>query len=68
MNDSILKCAICNCKTTDSTSYGRYIFNVCSKCYNKLSRAVNDKYIALDLILEIGAIKEDVEKDYNKGL
>jgi hypothetical protein len=53
-----MKCCICKRKTNWDESYGRHTFIVCPYCYSILRK--NNKY-ALDTILKIGMIKEDLE-------
>lgn len=54
-----MKCAICERKTDWDESYGRPTFIVCPHCYNILRK---DNKNALDTILKIGTIKEDLEE------
>ena len=54
-----MKCAICKRKTDWDESYGRPTFIVCPYCYNILRK---DNKNALDTILKIGMIKEDLEE------
>lgn len=54
-----MKCAICERKTNWDASYGRPTFIVCPHCYNILRK---DNKNALDTILKIGTIKEDLEE------
>lgn len=59
-----MKCTICGRKTNWDESYGRPTFIVCPYCYNILRK--NNKN-ALDVILKIGIIKEDL-KNEKKGV
>ena len=54
-----MKCAIFKRKTDCDESYGRPTFIVCPYCYNILRK---DNKNALDTILKIGMIKEDLEE------
>ncbi len=72
-----MKCDICGKKTDWDESYGRETFIVCPTCYNKIAkiikRSTNYDYYdmtALEIILEIGSIKEERKlfKNTKKGL
>lgn len=54
-----MKCAICKRKTDWNESYGRPTFIVCPYCFNILRK---DNKNALDTIIKIGIIKEDLEE------
>lgn len=53
-----MKCAICENKTTWSSSFGKPSYLVCGKCFNKL-REKKDAVMVLEEIVEIG---EKIEK------
>ena len=55
-----MRCCICERKTNWDESYGRPTFIVCPHCYNILRK--NNKN-ALDVILKIGIIKEDLKNE-----
>ena len=61
-----MKCNICGNKTNWDESYGRETFIVCPVCHDRIAKVIkkctNDKYYnvtALEVILEIGHIKEE---------
>lgn len=54
-----MKCAICERKTNWDESYGRPTFIVCPYCFSILRK---DNKNALDTIIKIGTIKEDLEE------
>lgn len=54
-----MKCAICKRKTDWDESYGRPTFIVCPYCYNILRK---DNRNALDTIIKIGIIKEELQE------
>ena len=55
-----MKCCICKRKTDWDESYGRSTFIVCPHCYSILKKK---KKNALDTILKIGMIKEDLKRE-----
>ena len=66
-----MKCKICKRKTNWDESYGRDCFIVCPSCHIQISNAIHnarkhnasDRVIALEVILEIGDIKEENKKN-----
>ena len=61
-----MKCAICGSKTSWNESYGRETFIVCPVCHNRIQKVIKesisyeyDFMTALDVILEIGYIREE---------
>ena len=53
-----MKCALCENKTTWSSSFGTSFYLVCGECFNKL-REKEDAVMVLEKIIEIG---EKIEK------
>ena len=65
-----MKCKLCKKKTNWNNSYGRPCFIVCPTCHRKITKMIGrfqnenclPETIATMLIIEMGFIKEGVEK------